>query len=179
MFMSIRKFIHARPVDFGIGVMVFATFCHLFVAGAAQAQDPCAAVLQEAEKSYFAGDFGVAISLTTRCLNEGGLADSTAVWAYKLLGMTFLAKNDSTQAGQAIRNLLKRQPDYSADSLQYPPPFVKLVNRIKQQLITPQQPEQPQDPTLPGSNAKKSLKPWMAGGVLVGAAILVVLWPLR
>jgi len=160
--------------------MMFATFCHLFVVGTAQAQqDTCAMALREAEKKYFVGDFDVAISLTTRCLNDSGLADSTAVWTYKLLGMTYLAKDDSTQAGRAIQNLLKRQPSYAADPLQEPPRFVNLVNRIKQQLPRPQQPEQHQDPTFSETIAKKSLKPWIAGGVLVGAAILVVLWPLR
>jgi hypothetical protein len=156
--------------------MRFVIFCHLFVVVAARAQDPCAVALREAEKNYFAGDFEVAISLTTRCLNESGLADSTAVRAYKLLAMTYLAQNDSTQAGQAIRNLLKRQANYVADPMQEPPPFVNLVNRVKQQLSKPRQPGQPQRPM---TNAKKSLKPWVAGGVLIGVAILVVLWPLR
>jgi hypothetical protein len=176
MFISIRKFIHACPAGFGIGVIRLAILCHLFVAVMARAQHPCAAALREAEQNYFAGDFDVAISLTLRCLNENELADSTAVQAYRLLAMTYLAKDDSMLAGQAIRNLLQRRTDYAPDPMQEPPSFVNLVDRIKQQLSESQRPEQTRRAT---ANAKKSLKPWAAGGVLAGVAILVVLWPLR
>jgi len=161
-------------------LIIFSGLCPLFVSRLAHAQDTCAVVLREAEQKYFFGDFAAALSLAEPCLNKNGLADSTVVWAYKLLGMTYLARNDSIQATRAIENLLNRRPDYAPDPVQEPPSYVKFVNQIKQRLqrLT-QQPSQSPNSTSSGANPRRSLKPWIAGGVLAGVTILVVLWPIQ
>jgi len=164
------KLVCDSRAGFFAGAVIFAMLCHLLLAVPGRAQDSRATALSEAEKKYAAGDFDAALGLATSCLSGDQLAETEAVRIYKLLSMIHLAQNDSSRAVEAVENLLKRRPNYAPDPDQEPPSFIALVNKIKR--------ESP--PSRPAAaHSKKSLKPWIAGGVLAGVTALVVLWPLR
>jgi len=163
----ISKFVGAGRVRFFTGAVIFAAIFNPLAAAPGRAQDSCATALREAEKKYAVADFAAALSLATPCLDDGKLIDADAVRLHKLLSMIYLAQNDSMQAALAIKDLLKRMPQYEPDPEQEPPAFIALVNQIKRQA---------QPPAAP---SRKSLTPWIAGGVLAGVTALVVLWPFR
>lgn len=154
--------------------VIFATLFTLLAARPGRAQDSCATAWREAEKKYALADFETALRLATSCLNGGKLSDAGAARIYKLVSMIHLARNDSTAAVLAMTNMLKHLPQYEPDPEQEPPSFIAFVNRIKRQT-------QPLVPSSGSSAArpKKSITPWIAGGVLAGVTALVILWPFR
>jgi hypothetical protein len=154
--------------------VIFATIFNLLAAVPGRTQDSCATALRAAEEKYVSADFETALGLVTPCLSGGKLIDADAVRLYKLLSRIYLAQNDSMRAALAIKDLLKRMPQYEPDPEQEPPPFVTLVNKIKRQ-------EQPvaRSNGFPAASSQKSITPWIAGGVLAGVTALVVLWPFR
>jgi len=154
--------------------VIFATIFNLLAAASGRAQDSCATALRAAEEKYVSADFETALGLVTPCLNGGKLIDADAMRLYKLLSRIYLAQNDSTRAALAIKDLLKRMPQYEPDPEQEPPSFIALVNKIKRQ-------EQPlaRSTGVSAAPSRKSIKPWIAGGILAGVTALVVLWPFR
>jgi len=170
----ISKFVCAGRARFFTGAVIFAALFNLLVATPGRAQDSCATALREAEKKYAVADFETALSLVAPCLNDDKLIDAGAARLYKLLSRIYLAQNDSTRAALAIKDLLKRMPQYEPDPEQEPPSFIALVNKIKGQAQPSASSSGP-----PAARSRKSLTPWIAGGVLAGVTALVVLWPFR
>ncbi|GEM_PF-1326935 len=97
----------------------------------AQAQQDCAAKLQQAEQEFTNTRFDEAIALLTACLEKDGFSQSDKQRAYRLLGLAYLAKDYVEQAKSAINRLLDLVPMYQPDPDQDPPAFIQIFERVK------------------------------------------------
>ena len=84
----------------------------LFPVTEALAQESCAENLKQAEQYYFEGKFDISISLIRTCLQAGNLTQAELIKAYKVLEI---------------------KPDYAPTIAEDPPPYVELVNSLKQE----------------------------------------------
>ena len=98
-----------------------------------QAQTLCEMQLKEAGHLYNIGNFEEAIVLLTECLETEGVSKEEKLQAYRLLGLTYIAKDYLDLARNAVRKLLEMVPNYKADPIQDPPPFTKLIEEVKQE----------------------------------------------
>jgi tetratricopeptide (TPR) repeat protein len=121
-----------------VGLVVGALFlCILDVpaipAFAQQDVTDCPEKINEAEQLYTIGRFDEAINILTRCIEGGTLRDEDKMRAYRLLGLSYIAKDFLEDARSAIRKLLEMVPHYMPDPIQDPPPFTRLVEEVKEQ----------------------------------------------
>jgi len=139
----------------------------LFPVTKALAQDSCAENLIQAEKYYYEGEFDKSISLIRTCLQAGNLTQSELVKAYKIWAQTYLAKNNPDAARQIVKKILEIKPDYAPTIAEDPPPYVELVNRLKQ------------EQAIQKSDAQAADTKWLwigAGGVaIIGIITLIAL----
>lgn len=110
-----------------------------FPVAQAVAQETCAELLHQAEQNYYEGNFDVSISLVRECLKTGSQTQEEKIWAYKILAQTYLAKNNPDAARQIVRKILEIQPDYAPTIAENPPPYVEMVNSIKQESAVSQE----------------------------------------
>ena len=110
----------------------------IFPVAQVMAQETCAELLQQAEQNYYEGNFDVSISLVRECLKTGNQTQDEKIWAYKILAQTYLAKNNPDAARQIVGKILEIQPDYAPTIAENPPPYVEMVNSLKQEKIVPQ-----------------------------------------
>jgi len=136
--------------------VVFLMFCFQNTDGLAQSV--CEQNLREAEQQYNIGDFDRAIGLLTDCLDSENISKDEKMRAYRLLGLTYLAKDYLEEAKNAVRKLLDMVPNYKGDPVQDPPPFTKMVEELKQeQPVSPAEPSEVVPPS--DEETKVSKKP--------------------
>jgi len=136
----------------------------------ATAQDKCLEQMIQAEKEYTNGNFDAAISLVTACLEAGALNQAEKQRAYKLLGLSYIAKDYVEQAKTAIWNLLDLVPKYEPDPAQDPPGFSNMVQEMKKEIAAKKEQKKPEAGKKGG---KKWL--WIGGGVAVAGVAVVAL----
>ena len=142
-------------------------------------QQACETAVTEAENLYNAGTFDEVIKILEACLPDK-LKEEEKGKAYRLLGLTFLAKDYLEQARQAVQELLKVAPNWQSDPVQDPPPFTQLVEEVRAQ-IQEQQPErqQPQKPSeivQPRPKGRSKALLWIGlGAAVVGGGIIAAL----
>ena len=139
----------------------------------AQSYNECEKQLSTAQKKMETGKFDEAIKLITECLNKDGISNETKKQAYRLLGLTYIAKDYLGDAREAIGKLLDVVPNYQPNPDQDPPSFVNIVN---EQIAERSKPVQPvKKPPVNEEKSSNSIWYWIGGGVLVVAAVVIVL----
>lgn len=98
----------------------------------AQAQVSGPEKIKEAEELYTIGRFDEAIKILTEVLERKDISDDLKLRAYRLLGLSYIAKDFLEDARTAIRKLLDMVPHYMPDPVQDPPPFTRMVEEVKQ-----------------------------------------------
>jgi tetratricopeptide (TPR) repeat protein len=140
------------------------------------AQDiDCDKALIEAEQKYTEGRFDEAIAQITQCLDNSDVTEDQKQRAYRLMGLTYIAKDYLNEAKGAIEKLLLLVPNYKPDPIYDPPPFISLVEEVQSEtiealVVTTQAEEAVSDTASTGINKWW----WIAGGAAV-AVIGVVL----
>ncbi|MGH7598645.1 MAG: hypothetical protein ACREOI_20010 [bacterium] len=171
MFASRRKIVGNRA-GLIFGMLCLASLLSSGAVTVAQAQTACESELAEAKQKYEAALFDQAIDLIDRCLNKSGLSEADQLRAYRLKALTYQAKDYISQAKDAIRKLLQQVPNYKPDPAQDPPPYIELVDQVRQELPPPTEPVT----TVPPK--KKSRKKWLwigSGAVVLGAGAALAL----
>ncbi len=148
----------------------------------AQGQNICEKQLTDAEQRYNTGRFDEAIGLISECLGKPGLSEQEKMKAYRLLGLSYIAKDYLEDARTAVKKLLDMVPNYQSDPVQDPPPFTKMVEEVKEEQQQPnQKPEVKQPAELEkmtkvekkkGSNTKWYI---IGGGVLAAGAVVAII----
>lgn len=93
----------------------------------------CSEQIVEAEQLYTVGRFDEAINMLTRCIDGGTLDEDEKMRAYRLLGLSYIAKDFLEDARSAVRKLLEMVPNYMPDPVQDPPPFTQMVEEVKEE----------------------------------------------
>ena len=141
----------------------------------AQSQNECEEELKTAQKKMETGKFDEAIDLITQCLNKEGISNETKKQAYRLLGLTYIAKDYLGEARNAVGKLLDVVPNYTPDPDQDPPSFVDIV---EEQIAERAQPVKTVDTKTTAATEEKSDKSlwwWIGGGAVVALVAVIVL----
>ena len=144
-----QNFISGRLVGFVIWAFLFTIsydpLTHSW------AQEKCETALADAERQYNDGGFDEVIQILESCLPEG-VKNEDKSKAYRLLSLTYMAKDYLEQAKQSIQKLLELVPNWQPDPDQDPPPFMRMVAEGRQEMkeepkaAAPEKPvEQPQE----------------------------------
>jgi len=104
-----------------------------FSVALAQTQNKCKTELTEAEKKYGIAKFREAINLARRCLSKDNIENAEKERAYKVIIQAYIGQDSLAQARYVTEGLLEINPNFEADPEQYPPPFVNLINDVRQQ----------------------------------------------
>ena len=122
--------------------------------------------MDEAEQKYNTGSFDNAVELLTQVISQQDIPQTEKQRAYRLLGLTYIAKELEEDARSTVKKLLEMVPDYKTDPVQDPPPFIRLVQEVKDE-----ESSQTQKPDEGGGIEWY----WIAGGAAVAgvAAILI------
>ena len=123
-------------------------------------------LIGQARKSYFEGDFDQAIALIKTCLQETTPDSLGLQEAYKILAQAYLAKNFNNAAKEVVVKLLAVDPHYSPTIEQEPPPFVNLVEQVKQ--------EQSKVQATESSGDSRWFWIGAGGALVVGAATFII-----
>ncbi len=91
--------------------------------------------LDEAEQKYNIGSFDDAINVLGQIIGNTDLTQQEKQRTYRLLGLTYIAKELEEEAKNAVKILLEIVPDYQTDPEQDPPGFIKLVEESR---LTPE-----------------------------------------
>lgn len=94
------------------------------------AQDDCAVILKNAQKTYEEGAIEKVAEILAPCL-EKGFSKEEKVQAYKLLILTSFFENNRYQAENYMVKLLKLDPEYKINSAVDPPEFIKLYESYR------------------------------------------------
>jgi len=181
-----QNFISGRLVGFVIWAFLFTIsydpLTHSW------AQEKCEIALADAERQYNDGRLDDVIKTLESCL-PAGLKNEDKSKAYRLLGLTYMAKDYLEQAKQSIQKLLALVPKWQPDPDQDPPPFTRMVEEVRKEMkeeqkeAVPEKPvEQPQEKpieiekpreepvTVPAQPQKRGSKKFLWIGI--GAAAL-------
>jgi hypothetical protein len=124
--------------------------------------------LADAEQKYTEGRFDETIALLTVCIESPDVTPEQKQKAYRLMGLTYIAKDYLTEAKNSIEKLLKLVPNYQPDPIFDPPPFINLVKEVQEETVAKQ--------VTTKEEAESSNIWWYVGGgaavVLVGAVLL-------
>jgi hypothetical protein len=122
--------------------------------------------LKQAEEKYTEGRFDETIALITVCLDQPTITPEQKQQAYRLMGLTYIAKDYLAEAKNAIESLLLLVPNYKPDPIYDPPPFINLVEEVQREVVAVQA----------KSDEKKDTSKmyWYIGGGVAAAAILTV-----
>ena len=138
-----QNFISGRAVGFVIWAFLFTisfeplTHCW--------AQEKCETALADAERHFNDGRLDEVMKILESCLAEG-LKNEDKSKAYRLLSLTYMAKDYLEQAKQSIRKLLELVPNWQPDPDQDPPPFTHLVEEVRKEMDEAQKAAAPQKP---------------------------------
>ena len=120
--------------------------------------------LNDADQKYTEGRFDETIALLTVCIDTPGITPEQKQRAYRLMGLTYIAKDYLTEAKSSIEKLLKLVPNYQPDPIFDPPPFINLVKEVQDETVAKQV-------TAKEEEKSDSNLWWYVGG---GAAVVVV-----
>ena len=122
-----------------IGVVTWAFLFTLVCAPLtnSRAQEKCDTALADAQKQYNEGRLDDVIKTLENCLPKG-IKEADRGQAYRLLSLTYIAKNYLAQAKGAIQKLLEVMPNYQADPDQDPPPFIRTLEEVRIQMAEQQ-----------------------------------------
>ena len=150
----------------------------------AQSFDDCEKELAEAQKKYDSGKFDDAIELLQQCLSQENLSQDVKMKTYRLLGLTYIAKDYLKEAKTAVSKLLDIVPNYQADPEQDPPTFVNIIAdeieerksaelKVEDQIAdtSPEQKKQVETEEEEGT----SIWWYIAGGAVAIAVVVVLL----
>ena len=127
----------------------------------------CEKVLKDAEEKYTEGRFDETIALITVCLDDPNINPEQKQQAYRLMGLTYIAKDYLTEAKTAIEKLLKLVPNYKPDPIYDPPPFINLVEEVQAETIATK--------AVADEETTDSKIWWYVGGGVAAVALIVVL----
>ena len=124
--------------------------------------------LNDADQKYTEGRFDETIALLTVCLDAPGVTPEQKQRAYRLMGLTYIAKDYLTEAKNSISKLLQLVPNYKPDPIFDPPPFINLVKEVKDENVAKQ---------VTAKEEKSDSKLWwyVGGGVAAVAVVAVLL----
>jgi len=114
-------------------VLIPALLFALINSHGALAQEGCETALTDAERLYNEGRFDDVIEILEACLPDD-LTEGEKGKAYRLLSLTYLAKDYLEQARRAIVNLLEIAPSWQPDPVQDPPPFTQMVAEVREEM---------------------------------------------
>ena len=140
-----QNFISGRLVGFVLGAFLFTISYNPLTHS--WAQEKCETALADAERQYNDGRLDDVIKTLESCL-PAGLKNEDKSKAYRLLGLTYMAKDYLEQAKQSIRKLLELVPNWQPDPDQDPPPFTHLVEEVRKEMkeaVSEKPVEQPQE----------------------------------
>ena len=100
----------------------------------AMAQTTCAQELTSANQAYTFGRFDEAINLLNRCLKKRGVVQVEQQRSHRLLALSYIGKDEPTQARASVRDLVTQSPDYQPDLEQDPPPFVEMIEEVQREI---------------------------------------------
>lgn len=161
-----------------------------------RASNGCAEKLSQAQEKYTLGLFREASELISPCAEESEASTPEKVAAYRLLALIYIAEDSLDAAGQAVRTLLRLEPQFQPDPIDDPPPFAKLVEDLRREMIQPaeeepptnmaeeepltnmaEETEQPEDSQEGSTALRNRVKKWMllGAGVLVATGTLALL----
>jgi hypothetical protein len=123
-------------VNLLIGVLIITLVSGLFSFGYSQ----CSKQLSEAEQKYNSGRFDEVIESITKCLEDPTITENEKKQAYRLLGLTYIAQDYLEEAKAAVKRLLNLIPNYKADTVQDPPSFANLVEEVRSEMESKEQP---------------------------------------
>ena len=163
--------------------LIFIPIAGKFGSINAQSIEACAEELKEAQNKYDTGRFDEVIEIVNECLSNENLSQENKRKAYRLLGLTYVAKDYLAEAKTAVSKLLDIVPNYEPDPEQDPPTYVNIISEeIKERkFIEKEKIVKTDESTLKGkkqvdSKDEKSNTIWwyIGGGVLAVVAILVL-----
>jgi tetratricopeptide (TPR) repeat protein len=141
----------------------------------AQSQNECEEELKNAQRKMETGKFDEAIELITECLNKEGISNESKKQAYRLLGLTYIAKDYLGEARNAVGKLLDIVPNYQPDPDQDPPSFVDIVEeQIAERSQTVTKVETKLSPADEGKS-DKTLWWWIGGGAVVALVAVILI----
>ncbi len=94
----------------------------------------CTSELPNANEAYTFGRFDEAIKLLKECLKKQGVVRIEQQQSHRLLALSYIGKDEPSQARIRVRNLVSQAPDYQPDPEQDPPPFVQMVQEVQREL---------------------------------------------
>lgn len=123
--------------------------------------------LNDADQKYTEGRFDETIALLTVCLDTPGITAEQKQRSYRLMGLTYIAKDYLTEAKSSITKLLQLVPNYQPDPIFDPPPFINLVKEVQDETIAKQVTTKEEE-----SDSKLW---WYVGGGVAAVAVLAVI----
>ncbi len=143
----------------------------LALAPAAAAQEAaCRTAFDDAEATYRNGDFDETIERLQTCLNREAFSTQDQGRAHRLIGLSYIGKAQEQDARAAVRALLDLAPGYQPDPILDPPPFVALVDEMREEKQRAAA-QAPRAVPLPSPTARASTTTGLAlGGALRGTS---------
>ena len=134
-----KRWFWVAPLIQGCVLLLFTAGTSMVVGGSqeARAQDeagPCADTLATAETAYRNRRYDRATSLASQCTDQEEVGGSTAVRAYRVITLASLRQGALTRARSAVRNILKIDPEYTADSVNDPPSYNLFVSMMRERV---------------------------------------------
>jgi tetratricopeptide (TPR) repeat protein len=167
--------VQKRLYSFCVGIVIWSLLVTTIMAPVgsvyAQTTQSPTDIIKEAEQLYTIGRFDEAIKMLTELLERKDISEDQKLRAYRLLGLSYIAKDFLEDARSAIRKLLDMVPDYMPDPVQDPPPFTRMVEEVKQ--IREEELDDELLPLIP-EQKKNNKTMWMViGGSVVAVGVLV------
>jgi hypothetical protein len=148
-------------------ISVYLVFAPIMNFGTLLAQEvDCGKILTQAEEKYTDGRFDETIALLTVCLDDPNTTPDQKQQAYRLMGLTYIAKDYLSEAKTAIEKLLKIVPNYQPDPIYDPPPFINLVEEVQAETIATK--------AVAGEEVEDNRMWYYIGGGALAATILTV-----
>ncbi|MFC2084596.1 hypothetical protein ACFLS9_06020 [Bacteroidota bacterium] len=136
--------------------------------------------LAEADSLYNFGRFDQAIELLMSCLEKEDISSEEKMRTYRLLGLTYIAKDYEEEARNAIKKLLEMVPNYKSDPDQDAPKFIVLLEdeKHKEELAKEEEVKEEikeEEPVVLPEEKEEGIN-WLyyAGGAVVAVVVAVV-----
>ncbi|TFG99004.1 MAG: hypothetical protein E4H13_09305 [Calditrichales bacterium] len=123
--------------------------------------------IKDADQKYTEGRFDETIALLTVVVESAKVTSEQKQQAYRLMGLTYIAKDYLTEAKKSIENLLKLVPNYKPDPIYDPPPFINLVEQVQSETVA-------KKASLADKESDNKMW-WYIGGGVAAVGILAVI----